>query len=406
MKHSRPNASTHAGRNSRRGRTSKQARARQRRRRLTFACAALVLIMLALCVYVVMWYFNRGRINRDNERYAQLYGASAGNTSAPDTDVSAPTPTPVPTETPTPVPADTPTPAPADTPTPVPTETPTPAPAETPTPVPAETPTPVPADDSTARVIAVEVTPVPTAEPPHPGEDMPVAVDVPIPTPGSDTLVYALPTAPPVLDSFASLLALNPDTVGFLDLDGMLSQPVVQRENDNDFYLSHDFEGRQASEGTLFMDGMNRLVPEDDCLIVYGHNMKNNTMFGRLSAYGDIRYMRMHPVVRFDTLYEARSYVVFAAFVASMEPRDARYFDVRKFIFDDAEFDKFVLKLRGRSVFTSPVDVARGDRLLLLVTCDHTRNEGRFILALRQLRPGEAADEVARLAKQSRLKQS
>ena len=165
---------------------------------------------------------------------------------------------------------------------------------------------------------------------------MPVPVDEPIPTPDGDTLVIALPTAPPIQLSFSRLLAENPDTVGFLEIGEMLSLPVVQRPNDNEYYLDHSFEGAKALEGTLFLDGMNRLAPEDDCLIVYGHNMKNRTMFGRLSAYGDVSHLRQHPVVHFDTIYENRSYVAFAAFSASMKPGDVHYFDVRNFVFDEA----------------------------------------------------------------------
>ena len=224
------------------------------------------------------------------------------------------------------------------------------------------------------------------------------------PRPDADTLVYALPTPPPVQDSFAELLAHNPETVGFLQIDSELALPVVQRENDNEYYLSHGFEGAEAREGALFLDGMNRLVPEDDCLIVYGHNMKNDTMFGKLSAYEDVTYLRQHPVIHFDTLYEKRAYVTFAAFAASMEPGNWRYFDVRQFIFDEGEFDKFVLKLRGRSVYNVPVDVQAGDRLLLLVTCDYTNREGRFILALRQLRPDETEANVWALATQAEAK--
>ena len=252
-----------------------------------------------------------------------------------------------------------------------------------PTPEPAPDPTPIPLPP---------LTPTPTPGPF--GADMPTVGDVLIPTPGADTLVYALPTAPPVQSGFDALLALNPETVGFLEIEDMLALPVAQRENDNDYYLSHTFEGDEAQEGALFLDGMNRLVPEDDCLIVYGHNMKNKTMFGRLNAYGDVNYLRRHSVVRFDTLYENRRYVAFAAFTASMDPRNARYFDVRQFIFDEAEFDKFVLKLQSRSLCKSPIDVRYGDRLLLLVTCDHSRAQSRFILALRQLRPGETEDDV------------
>ena len=377
-------------------RSGKRRGRRQRRYALTAFCVALAVIMLGLIGYVAYWYLNLGRIRAEGERYAQLYTGR---------DQAAPTQTPVltaiPAERPTQAPTAAITQAPKDGPTQAPTAVPTASPTEGPTAAPTEASTMAPTDAPT---------PVPTAEPsPTPttqvlNADMPVVVDEPIPTPDEDTLVIALPTPPPVQDSFAELLALNPDTVGFLDIEGMLSLPVVQRENDNDFYLDHSFKGASALEGALFLDGMNRLVPEDDCLIVYGHNMKNKTMFGRLNSYEDISFLRQHSVVHFDTIYENRAYVVFAAFTASMEPKDRRYFDVRNFIFDDVEFDKFVLKLQSRSMFNIPIDVRYGDRLLLLVTCDYTSQEGRFILALRQVRVDESESNMWAQALQAEAK--
>ncbi len=352
---------------------------RQKRAALTAFCVALALLMLGLSAYVGWWYVNRGRVRSDAKRYADLYGGRDETLTVAVTAVPTPELTPVVTAEPTPVVTEEPTPVVTPEPTPVVTAEPTPVVTEEPTPVVTEEPTPI---------VTAEPTPVPAPTAVF-GADMPVAQDELIPTPDADTRVYALPTAPPVQPGFAKLLALNPETVGFLDIDGMLALPVAQRENDNAFYLDHGFEGGEAREGSLFMDGLNRLVPEDDCLLVYGHNMKDDTMFGRLDAYEDIDYLRQHSVIHFDTLYENRAYVAFAAFTASMEPGNRRYFDVRQFIFDEAEFDKFVLKLQSRSLFKVPVDVRYGDHLLLLVTCDYTNREGRFILALRQVRADE-----------------
>lgn len=410
MKHDRQGASR------RRRRPAPHRRMSRRRRRyaLTAFCIALALIMLALSLYVGWWYLNRRRIRDDSERYARLYGGrqTVAPTAEP-TPTAAVTDAPTPEPTPEPTPTATPTIAPSDAPTPVPTPEPTSTPAPTPTPTPKASPVPTatykstPAPTPTTTPVPTPTptpTPIPTPTPsPAPtavpfGADMPVVEDEPIPTPGADTKVYALPTAPPVQPGFDALLALNPETVGFLEIEDMLALPVAQRENDNEYYLSHTFEGADGKEGALFMDGMNRMVPEDDCLIVYGHNMKNDTMFGKLDLYEDVSWLRRHPVIRFDTIYENRSYVVFAAFTASMQPGSSRYFDVRKFIFDEAEFDKFVLKLQSRSLYKVPVDVRYGDRLLLLVTCDYTNREGRFILALRQLRADETEGDAWALA--------
>ena len=268
-------------------------------------------------------------------------------------------------------------------------------------------------ETESARYRAMYVTPAPTSAPaestatPAPPETeapLPRIEDEPIPTPDADTLVLALPTPPPVREHFRALLDANPDTVGFLTLGDALALPVVQRENDNAFYLDHNFEGAEGQEGALFLDGSNRLVPEDDCLIVYGHNMKNGTMFGALHRYGSLTYFKAHPIARFDTLYDDGAYVAFAAFSASMERDSAGYFEVRRFLLDGDAFGAFTSALRERSLFDVPVETAPGDALLLLVTCDYSRRDGRFILALRRLREGETVEDAAAAAGKARAK--
>ncbi len=224
--------------------------------------------------------------------------------------------------------------------------------------------------------------------------------DVPLPTPNEDTIVYALPTEPPPQESFAELLRYNPDTVGFLTIGGIVDLPVVQRENDNEYYLTHAYSGEEAREGALFLDGANRL--SDENLIVYGHNMRNGTMFGKLSSFGEREFLLENAVVRFDTLYENALYVPFAMFEASMDENDAHYFDVRQIVFDETSFELFVLKLRGRSVFDVPVEVEYGDQLLTLVTCSYNDDDGRYIVALRKLREGETEEEMRALMAEAR----
>lgn len=328
---------------------------RGEKRAITVICGILAVMMIGLGCYAAGWYANRARIEGAAERYQAMYSPlplRESPSAAPHPATLSPT-----------------------------------APEATPT------PTAVPIVTATPTVI-------PTAEPletirpePTPVEN-PIAEDVPIATANADTLVIALPTAPPMQESFNGLLSHNPETVGYLDIPDLVSLPVVQRENDNDFYLTHNFDGELAREGALFLDGINRLIPEDDCLIVYGHNMKNGTMFGGLSRYASKGYVSHHPLVRFDTLYDNRLYAPFAAFTASMTPGDRHYFGVRQFVFDETEFELFSLKMAHRSAWTAPIDVRPGDRLLLLVTCNSTDQEGRFVLALRQLRGDETEDSI------------
>ena len=357
---------------------TKAQRRRRRQRASTVIAVLLTIIIIALSIYVVRWYAERARIRQEESRVRQMYARS---TQGPMLIYKShvPTQAPQPTEAP----------AAPDAPTQTPQSTEAPAATDAPTPVAALTviPTAVPATTAVGAAF--------------PNWDMPIAPDEPLPTPDDETMVFAMPTPPPVQGSFAELLAANPDTVAYLDIPDTLALPVLQRPNDNTYYLDHTFEGQVADEGALFMDGMNRLVPEDDCLIVYGHNMKNNTMFGRLEAFEKLSYLKAHGVIHFDTIYENRAYVPFAAFTASVDARNSRFFDVRRFIFDPDDFDAFTGELKQRSMFRLPVDVTYGDHLLLLVTCDYTRNSGRFILALRQARADETEDGLRAMLAQS-----
>ncbi len=364
------------------------------RRLAGLMCAAVI---VAGGVYTVFWMQNRARIEREGERYSMMYApareesggegegmpASSGETPAPDAAMQ-------PDETAAPE---------AGISTAMPAETAAPSAmpeAGTSSAMPAETvaPSAVP-EDGISTAMPAE-TAVPEAE-----ISEPVVNDVLLPTPDSGTLVLALETPPPVQESFSELLGYNADTVGFLQIDDIVSLPVVQRVNDNEYYLTHTFSGAESAEGALFLDGMNLLVPEDDCLIVYGHNMQNGTMFGDLKLYRELYFLRGCPPVAFDTIYENRLYAPFAVFIASMEAGDASYFDVRQFVFDESNFNAFVSSLRARSEYDVPIDVQYGDSLLLLVTCDNAEADGRLIVAFRALREDETPESVAALLAQA-----
>lgn len=355
--------------------TSRRVSERSCAQRL-IALTICVPVMLFCAVRIILWQAERRKTLRDNAAYAELY------TSARATTQPAPAATPIPQLTAVPTAA----------PTPIATKT----PAATASPLTTEAPVP------TATLLAAE-TPVPTAT----LLEYEIAVDatlVPRATPDADTLVYALETPPPIQQYFNALLEMNSETVGFLNIDELLALPVVQRKNDNDYYLNHSFEREESSAGTLFLDGSNLLVPKDQNLIIYGHNMKNGTMFHALIGYDELSFLRKYPLVHFDTIYESNVYAPFAVFSAGVEPDSPGYLNFRRFIFDEDEFDDFILDLRGLSKFSVPLDVRYGDELLLLVTCEYTRENGRFVIALRAQREGETEDELCQLVCASKLR--
>ncbi|MBP3409930.1 MAG: class B sortase [Clostridia bacterium] len=333
-------------------------------------------IMIVCLAYMTHWELTRIAIERDNAAFSALY--------SPVTVAPTFTPSPVPTVTPTLEPTQTPTPeatAAAEE-TTEPTAEPTLAPTEAPTPSP--TPTPVPTATLEPFEVAVDATLTPLA------------------TPDADTIVFALETPPPNQHAFGDLLALNPETVAFLRIGDFMSLPVVQKPNDNDYYLNHNFALEDSIAGTLFLDGSNLIVPEDKNLIVYGHNMRNGTMFRPLLQYEQLSFLKDNPIVRFDTIYKNRDYVPFAVFTVTADPGSSRYLNIRQFLLDEDGWDDYISGMRRLSVHNIPVDVQYGDNVLLLVTCEYTHNNGRFVVALRALREGETREDMIRLVQNAK----
>lgn len=338
-----------------------------RSRRLSERNRAQKLLTLTICIplmlwglgYIAHWELTKTRIERENAAWSALY-VPAEETAAPAATEIAPTAAP--------------TSAPA-------TDAPTQAASATPSAEPTQTTGATPTADSA----------------PLSQSSFDVAVDstvVPLSTPDADTIVYAMETPPPEQFAFGDLLALNPDTVGFVRLDDELSLPVVQRPNDNEFYLNHSFNLEESFAGTLFLDGSNLLVPEDNSLIVYGHNMRNGTMFRPLIAYEQLSFLKEHPLLRFDTIYENRVYAPFAVFTVTADEGSARYMNIRQFMFDEESWDDYISDMRALSVHDIDIDVQYGDHVLLLVTCEYTHNNGRFVVALRAQREDETTGEL------------
>lgn len=111
----------------------------------------------------------------------------------------------------------------------------------------------------------------------------------------------------------AALQAQNPDFVAWLDIPGTgIQYPVVQA-NDNDYYLRRTFSGTQNRAGSIFMDY--RCTDFSDAnTILYGHNMRDDTMFAALKAYEDPAFLREHAELTLYTPQQTLSYtVLFAA---------------------------------------------------------------------------------------------
>ncbi len=196
-----------------------------------------------------------------------------------------------------------------------------------------------------------------------------------------------------ISDRFQKLRQQNRDVVGWLSIEDVLDEPVLQR--DNAYYLTHDASGQKNATGALFLDESCNLRIPTPHLVIHGHNMKEGAMFGSLKKYKlkDADFYKEHPFLTFNTLYEEAQYVIYAVAEVSVEPKDADYLPFWAYgVFTTrSQWDAYVGRIRELSRYRTQVDVQPGDRLLTLATCSGTDNSRRLLVAARLIRKGESS---------------
>lgn len=218
-------------------------------------------------------------------------------------------------------------------------------------------------------------------------------------------------TEPPPLVTLASmeqLLADNPDTAGWIKVDGTYIDNVVVQTTDNEYYLDRNFYGEKSQPGTVFADY--RCVVNDyndkqsDNIILYGHNQRDGTMFGTLNKYKiktgstqNFDFYLEHPTFTFSNLYEEYTYKIIASFVIEVEPRQTRdgvIFDYHNYIRFGTKrpYQTFIDNVMERSAINTGVDVEEGDQFLTLSTCSNEFEPSRFVVIGRRVRDGESPE--------------
>ncbi|WP_168735369.1 class B sortase [Cohnella fermenti] len=176
-------------------------------------------------------------------------------------------------------------------------------------------------------------------------------------------------------ERFDPLLAINPDIVGWLRIDNTnIDYPVVQ-SGDNQYYLTHNVEKQRSQRGAIFMDYRYTDANDNAQLVIYGHHMKDGSMFGELAKYKDAAYYQEHDRITFEGLKEPASYQIFAVYIYSPE---SRFFE---YDFADAQqYQAYLDTIKGQSLYDTGVEATSDDQLLTLVTCTYEVADARLII--------------------------
>ena len=166
----------------------------------------------------------------------------------------------------------------------------------------------------------------------------------------AETETSAEPTEQPAAErNIPALIAENADCIGWLSIDGTnISYPVMYTPSEPQKYLRRNFYGKYSQSGVPFIDG--RCSLQSTNLIIYGHNMKNGTMFSDLKRYVDRDFLNAHRTVKFETVDGIRCFTVT---------------EILRTDITDAWYDRIA---------------AEGGRQLILSTCYGSGKDGRLLI--------------------------
>lgn len=203
---------------------------------------------------------------------------------------------------------------------------------------------------------------------------------------------------------YAPWYSINQDFVGWITImNTNINYPVVQGE-DNERYLYEDFYGEYSHNGTIFADHENTFSPTEPMsgnTILYGHNLRTDNFFTEVTEYrrvdldGSLEFLKKHPVIEFNSLYEKAKYKIFSVMLLNTKKEYGKVFNYPAIIDfkNKAEFDYYASECLDRSEFFTGVDMKYGDEFLTLSTCEFEVGliDMRIVVVARKVRDGESS---------------
>ena len=187
------------------------------------------------------------------------------------------------------------------------------------------------------------------------------------------------------LAEYGELYLQNTDMVGWLSIAGTnINYPVMQTPNNPNYYLKHNFENEYSDLGTPYVQENCDLSTSDN-LVIYGHHIKGQKMFGALENYKSKDFYEEHKTIRFDTLTKRGEYEIIAVFkTVAYSSAGFSYYDFVN-AEDENTFNAYIAKCKELALYDTGVTAEYGDRLITLSTCEYSAQNGRLVVVAKRV---------------------
>lgn len=171
-----------------------------------------------------------------------------------------------------------------------------------------------------------------------------------------------------------SLLEQNQDYAGWIQIQGTKVNYPFLKGDDNDFYLNRNFSRQLDKKGSIFMDYRNIGFQFSPHVILYGHNMRDGSMFGDLDLYKTESFALNNDIIEITDLYGSRIYQIYASYY---DEADA---DLIQTNLSTDDMNLLIRDHLERSDVDYNQTVTSDDQILTLITCSYEVDQGRFYI--------------------------
>lgn len=183
----------------------------------------------------------------------------------------------------------------------------------------------------------------------------------------------------------------NQDVIGWIRINDIgINQPIL-RGTDNDYYLSHGSNKEDKSGGSIFADYrcVYGYANDNDCLILYGHNMPDNTVFGNLDKYREPNYYKTHKYFEVSSRNNDHLYEIVGAFQSypNMDTADFDWWNYLDFE-NEGVFNYWKSQVENKNSLceNKEIDIVYGDKLCILCTCyDSIDSTTRYVIVAKEV---------------------
>ena len=191
------------------------------------------------------------------------------------------------------------------------------------------------------------------------------------------------------ISGYRQLYEQNNDFIGWVRIDQTpIDYPVMYTPDHKDYYLQRNFEKLNSAYGVPYVSELCVLGEEGTNLLIYGHHMKNGSMFAALDGYRDAAFYQEHPLVRFDTLEEAGLYEIAGSWLipnAGVQNQQVEQLFRLLFAQSEETFEQDWNAVQKNFFVDTGISVSYEDKLLALVTCDYSYNDSRIVVIAKRL---------------------